>query len=93
MPERYDRAFCVTELRLRDDILSKIAAEGWRPSVSYAAPPKVPMKGELTPTQGAPDSQASELPDGKVDGGHLVESEVDSTSPDDDIDVADLGFV
>ena len=39
MPDRYDRALCATELRLRDDIISRIS-EGWRPQRTFDVPPR-----------------------------------------------------
>ena len=57
MMDRYDRALCTTELRLRNGIVSRISAEGWAPTASFEVPeePKLttgvtPMKGEPTPT-------------------------------------------
>ena len=37
MPDRYDRATCATELRLRNEILTKVAT-GWRPTESFEVP-------------------------------------------------------
>ena len=37
MPDRYDRGVCVTELRLRDEILG-LANDGWRPQKAFAVP-------------------------------------------------------
>ena len=37
MPDRYDRAICATELRLRNEILNKVAT-GWRPTEAYEVP-------------------------------------------------------
>ena len=37
MPGKYDRAFCVTEQRLRGNIFSKIGG-GWAPAISYEVP-------------------------------------------------------
>ena len=38
MPDRYDRAVCSTELRLRYEILSKVREEQWRPTNSFEVP-------------------------------------------------------
>ena len=58
MRDRYARAVCVTELRIRGDIVSRIAKGGWRPSTSFSAPPTdaVGHKAEKPP------SQASDIP-------------------------------
>ena len=37
MPERYDRAVCAAELRLRNSVLSRIGG-GWRPVASFEIP-------------------------------------------------------
>ena len=37
MPDRYGRATCTAELRLRDDILTRIQ-DGWTPTRAYAVP-------------------------------------------------------
>ena len=39
MPDRYDRATCVTELRLRNEIVDQIA-DGWRPQIAFEVPQK-----------------------------------------------------
>ena len=45
MPGRYDRAFCTTELRLRDDIISRISG-GWRPQIAFEVPTRAKEQGE-----------------------------------------------
>ena len=37
MPERYGRAFCTTELRMRNAIFEKIHS-GWSPTVAFDGP-------------------------------------------------------
>ena len=37
MPDRYDRGICVTELRLRDEILGQVK-DGWRPQKAFEIP-------------------------------------------------------
>ena len=44
MPERYDRATCTTELRLRDNILAQIQ-NGWKPTRAYEVPSAKPSGG------------------------------------------------
>ena len=39
MPDRYDRAVCATELRIRDEILGR-AREGWAPAAAFELPKK-----------------------------------------------------
>ena len=38
MPDKYDRAICATELRLRNEILEKVRTESWRPTDSFEIP-------------------------------------------------------
>ena len=38
MPDRYDRAVCSTELRIRNDIFSRIRDEGWQPTPAFEIP-------------------------------------------------------
>ena len=38
MPDRYDRAECATELRLRSEIIAKIQG-GWKPTKAFEVPP------------------------------------------------------
>ena len=44
MPNVYDRAFCVTELRLRNNILQKIQ-NGWVPTQSFEVPMEIDDSG------------------------------------------------
>ena len=45
MPDRYDRALCSTELRLRNEILTKIREQNWEPVDSY----EVSKKKKIAP--------------------------------------------
>ena len=45
MPDRYGRAACVTELRLRNSVLEQFA-RGWRPSLDLEVAPKNGTEGE-----------------------------------------------
>ena len=38
MPDRYGRALCATELRLRGDVINRIN-RGWRPTGAFEVPP------------------------------------------------------
>ena len=70
MPDRYDRAECATELRLRAEILEKIR-RGWRPAAAFETPVSPGMrmqqldeklvKNEKSAPKDAPsDSETSE---------------------------------
>ena len=39
MPDRYDRATCATELRLRNEVVAQVL-DGWRPQVAFEVPTK-----------------------------------------------------
>ena len=43
MPNRFDRAVCNTELRLRNEIIQR-ENEGWKPSASFDLPKKKPAQ-------------------------------------------------
>ena len=46
MPDRYDRGVCVTELRLRDEILGQVN-DGWKPQKAFEVP-RPPKKNTKT---------------------------------------------
>ena len=81
MPERYDRAVCVTELRIRDDIVSRIVRDGWRPEASFA----VPAKGLPKPL-----SQASDLPTQASPPETFVETDSASSTSSEEVDISKL---
>ena len=56
MPDRYDRAVCATELRIRDDILGRVRA-GWVPAAAF----ELPKKPKAEPAQDARSSGKSSV--------------------------------
>lgn len=79
MPDKYDRAFCVTELRLRDIALKQVQA-GWGPIVSFEAPvPPDQLTLEGTCVINAENSQPTQIsPD--VPDDTLLKEEGEETS-------------
>ena len=93
MPERYDRAGCVTELRIRSDIVSRILTEGWMPEPAFSAgshSAKVPVKTE--PDSQVPKSQSSEIDNAQFGGKieDLASSPEASSTSEEEVDIADL---
>ena len=60
MPERYDKAECATELRLREGILEKIRT-GWRPSGAFELPTEV--KAGATPSSSESETSSTSIHD------------------------------
>ena len=48
MPDRYDRAYCATELRLRNSVLQRVA-DGWCPAHAFEVPNDPEEKGGRYP--------------------------------------------
>ena len=61
MPDRYDRAECATELRIRSEIIDKIK-RGWRPTRALEVPNNMEMqeKDEAHQNNELSDSDTSE---------------------------------
>ena len=93
MHDLYDRAFCVTELRLRSDIIQKIQS-GWVPTFTFDVPSESGPSGndqpcdpphaqvktradQCSPTQVAPNDDATEMATQSENGIPLAETEGD----------------
>ena len=73
MPDVYDRAVCVTELRLRDQILEKIR-NGWSPSQSFETPGKNKTEVEDAETSSASSTSETSSVTSEVDIADLYDS-------------------
>ena len=64
MPDKYDRAVCTAELRLRGTILQKIATEAWVPTAAFEvpAPEQRPAPAGPTVVESEMPSQVSQVP-------------------------------
>ena len=60
MPERYDKAECATELRLREKILKEVRA-GWRPSGAFELPMEV--KAGAAPSSSESETSSTSIHD------------------------------
>ena len=61
MPDRYDRATCTTELRLRNEILERIRS-GWEPTNSFETPgTQSTTKDEAESSSASSTSETSSL--------------------------------
>ena len=98
MPERYDRAVCVTELAIRDDIIRRITMDGWRPVNSFSVPtPSNPANTNSTgnnsdASQVSADTTNTNQPGGDVDnqkGEGLINSDSTSSASEEE-NIADL---
>ena len=58
MPDRYDRALCAAELRLRDCVITHING-GWRPTCAFEVPPKQPRVKEQNETSSCASTSES----------------------------------
>jgi len=79
MPNRYDRATCATELRLRDSVLDSIR-KGWSPAGMFEVPTSVVNSGD----RDAPDPESpwspGDLGDESPRGGKNADTSVSSTT-------------
>ena len=57
MPDRYDRAECATELRLRSEIIEKLNS-GWRPTKAYEVPPTTLADERLCKNENKTDTES-----------------------------------
>ena len=90
MPDRYDRAVCVSELNMRNDIVSKITTDGWRPKGAFNT--TVTQTGPNVNNSQITASQASDPPENEqeVKGESLLPSEVASTTSEEEVGISDL---
>ena len=84
MPNRYDRATCATELRLRDSVLDSIR-KGWSPAGMFEVPTSVEDSG----IRCAPDSESPWSPEDlggeSPQGGENPDTSVSSKAEEDEI--------
>ena len=61
MPEKYDRTFCVSELKIRDDILQELN-KGWTPEDNFEIPTKKKEERDELETSPAGDTSVVTTP-------------------------------
>ena len=91
MPERYDRALCVTELRIRSDIVSRILTKGWRPESAFQAGPKsTKAKVKFEPDSQGPNSQVADITQVEREIGDLISPSEASSASEEEVDITEL---
>ena len=65
MPEHYDRAYCATELRIRNSVFLRVA-DGWVPARAFEVPNGPDEKGAGTPLESPSVGDTSETSSGII---------------------------